>query len=311
MVVVLGDDLLQLLQAVLFELRGGVIGHVAQERGAVERRIDPRQHAQLVATVVEVLRMGHHGRAQGVGSEGADLAEVGVIVGRYECAARDGVVVVERYAVYRDADAVDRKAACRGRRDAAETRTNGYAVGDGRVADTHRYPVEGRAGGAPQPGGVDREGNRDGFPVEARLLPFGKYAAAVGRRDVERQDAAVLPAGDEVYLRFAFDPVFADRVLAHQYAVRAEVEGRYGGLFREDQLGFAVDAPVEVHVRRGGKHVVAVVVADHDQQRIVGTEPYLVGDFERKSRTSALVPADIIAVDEDVGHALHAVEFHE
>ena len=34
----------------------------------------------------------------------------GVIVGRDECAARDGVVVVERYAVYRDADAVDRKA---------------------------------------------------------------------------------------------------------------------------------------------------------------------------------------------------------
>lgn len=98
---------------VLFELRGGVVGHVAQERGAVERRIDPYQHAQLVTTVVEVLRMGHHGRTQGVRPEGADLAEVSLIVGRDECAARDGVVVVERYAVYRDAAAVDRKAARR------------------------------------------------------------------------------------------------------------------------------------------------------------------------------------------------------
>mgnify|MGYP002150184204 CR=1 FL=1 len=73
----------------------------------------------------------------------------------------------------------------------------------------------------------------------------------------------------------------------------------------------AVDAAVKIHVGRSGEHVVAAVVAHHDQQRIVGTEPYLVGDFERKSRTSALVPADIVAVDEDVGHALHAVEFHE
>lgn len=77
----------------------------------MERRIDPYQHAQLVTTVVEVLRMGHHGRTQGVRPEGADMAEVSLIVGRDECAARDGVVVVERYAVYRDAAAVDRKAA--------------------------------------------------------------------------------------------------------------------------------------------------------------------------------------------------------
>ena len=49
--------------------------------------------------------MGHHGRTQGVRPEGADLAEVSLIVGRDECAARDGVVVVERYAVYRDAAA--------------------------------------------------------------------------------------------------------------------------------------------------------------------------------------------------------------
>ena len=159
-------------------------------------------------------------------------------------------------------------------------------------------------------GASTEKGIVTGFPsrrafcrLENTRLPSGAVMSSVRTQ--------LFPAGDEVYLRFAFDPIFADRVLAHQYAVRAEVEGRYGGLFREDQLGFAVDAPVEVHVRRGGKHVVAVVVADHDQQRIVGTEPYLVGDFERKSRTSAFVPADIIAVDEDVGHALHAVEFHE
>lgn len=221
MVVVLGNDLLQLLQAVLFELRGGVVGHVAQERGAVERRIDPYQHAQLVTTVVEVLRMGHHGRTQGVRPEGADMAEVSLIVGRDECAARDGVVVVERYAVYRDAAAVDRKAARRGGYDAAEARAHGDAVGDGRVADAYRYPVEGRVGGTPQLRGVDREGNRDGFPVDARFLSFGKYAAAVGRCDVERQDATVLPAGNQMDLRFAFDPLVADRVLMYQYSVRA------------------------------------------------------------------------------------------
>ena len=39
MVVVLGDDLLQLLYAVLLELRRGVIGHVSQKRGAVQRSI--------------------------------------------------------------------------------------------------------------------------------------------------------------------------------------------------------------------------------------------------------------------------------
>lgn len=43
----------------------------------------------------------------------------------------------------------------------------------------------------------------------------------------------------------------------------------------KDQLRFTVNASVEIHVRRGGKHVVAVIVADDDQQRIVGTEPYL------------------------------------
>lgn len=83
--------------------------------------------------------MGHHGRTQGVRPEGADLAEVSLIVGRDECAARDGVVVVERYAVYRDAAAVDRKAARRGGYDAAEavrTATLSVTVASPMLTDT-------------------------------------------------------------------------------------------------------------------------------------------------------------------------------
>ena len=69
--------------------------------------------------------------------------------------------------------------------------------------------------------------------------------------------------------------------------------------------------PRKIQCRSSGEHVVAAVVAHHDQQRIVLAEAYLVGDFEGEGRGPAAVCADMIAVHEEVGDVLHAVELHE
>ena len=223
-VVVLGDDLLQLLYAVLLELRRGEVGHVSQKRGAVQRRVYPDQQALLVAAVVEILRVGHDGRTQGVGSQIADLLQVGVVILRQNRAARNGVVVVERHAMNRNALAVDRKAARRGYLNVPEPRAYRHAVRYGLFADAGRYPVERRRGGAPQLRIGDREGDDDGSAVETGFLPFGEDFASVRGRDVERQHAGAFARRGEIYLRLAFDQRAGDRILAHEYALRTEVE---------------------------------------------------------------------------------------
>ena len=97
----------------------------------------------------------------------------------------------------------------------------------------------------------------------------------------------------------------------HQHAVGPEIERGYGRVVGHDELHFAVNSAVEVHVGRCGEHVVAAAVAHDDHQRVVGSEADLVGDLEGEGRGAAAVGSDIAAVDEKVGHRLHAVEFQE
>ena len=97
----------------------------------------------------------------------------------------------------------------------------------------------------------------------------------------------------------------------HQHAVGTEIERGDGRAVGHDELDLPVNAAVQVHVGRCGEHVVAAAVAHDDHQRVVGSEADLVGDLEGEGRGAAAVGSDIAAVDEKVGHRLHAVEFQE
>ena len=102
-----------------------------------------------------------------------------------------------------------------------------------------------------------------------------------------------------------------DPMRVEQHAVRPEIERRDGRAVGHDELGLAIDAAIEVHVGRGRQHIVALAVGNHDQQRVVGPEADIIGDFECEGRRSAAVRTGMAAVHEEVGHGLHAVELHE
>ena len=237
--------------------------------------------------------------------------QVGVVILRGQRAARKGIVVVERHSVYGDPHAVDRQSVGRAGGYRAEARADRDAVGHGLVADRGCHGVERRPVGAPERGILDGEGYDDGFAVEFGPLALGVGAGAVRTRDGHVQHAGVVAFRGDVHLDFALCLLGRHALLPHEHALRTEVERRYGRAFGEDQLRFAVDAAVEVHVGRGRKHVVAVAVADHHEHGVVGSEPDLVGDLEGECRGAAAVRADVVAVDEEVGHRLHAVELHE
>ena len=221
---VLGYDLLQLVQSVLFEGGRGEIGDVAQERRAVQRGVDPDEHSLFVATVVEVLRVRHYRRAQGVGSHRADDPQVGVVILRSQRAARKGVVVVERDAADGGAFSVDRQPFGRAGTDRAEARADGDAVGDAVLADGGRHGVERRVAQAPQRRIVHREGHGDGFAVEARLLAFREDPLSPRTGDVNVQRAAVVALRGDVHLDLALDLFGTDRLRVYEHAVRPEVE---------------------------------------------------------------------------------------
>ena len=150
MVDVLRHDLAQLLDAVFLEERRGEIGHIAQERGAVERDVDPDQHALLVATVVEVLRVGHDSRPQGIGPHIADPRQIGIVVLGREAAADNGVVVVERHTPDRGQYPVQPQPAAGSGRHRTETGADDHPVGDAVLADRGSHGIERRRIGAPQ-----------------------------------------------------------------------------------------------------------------------------------------------------------------
>ena len=308
---VLRDDLPQLFQSVLFELRRGIVGYVAQEGGALQRRIDPHQNPPFVAAVVKTLRMGHHGRTQGVGPQVAQHGQIGLAVLRRERAARGGVVVVERDAAHGNPAAVDPQPA-RGRRyDRAESRADRNAVRNTVLADRSRDGVERRRFGAPQLRLPESEGHDDRFAVEPCALPLREDRPAVGRGDVERHHAGVPLLRDEVDFGLARNGERIDRLRMDEHTVRAEVEGRHGRPAGHDELHVAVDAAIEVHVGRGGQHVVPDAVADDHQQRVVLPEADVVRDLEREGRGPSAVRTRMAAIDEQVGHRLRAVELHE
>ena len=138
------DDLLELRDSVLLELRHGIIRHVAEEFRMVHRDVDPRQDPLFVAAVVEILPVGHDGRTHGIGPERADLRQVGVVVPGGQCSAREGVVVVERHAVDRHAHAVDHQASGGAHGDGSQSRPHGHPVGDAVFADRGGHAVHGR-----------------------------------------------------------------------------------------------------------------------------------------------------------------------
>ena len=91
-------------------------------------------------------------------------------------------------------------------------------------------------------------------------------------------------------------------------AVGAQIEWRHGRAVGDDQLGFAVDAAVEIRVGGAGQHVGARIVARHHRECVVRAEADLVGDFECERRGASAVLAHVVAVHEEVGDVLHAVE---
>ena len=118
---------------------------------------------------------------------------------------------------------------------------------------------------------------------------------------------AILRRGD-IDRRTALDRVVVHRHLLDEEPVGSPDRRRYGYPVGQDQVDVAVDAAVDVLLGRGGQYVVLESVADHHEQAVLGAELHAAGDFERKGREAAAVLADMIAVDEDVGHGLHAVE---
>ena len=256
---VLGYDLLQLVQSVLFEGGRGEIGDVAQERRAVQRGVDPDEHSLFVATVVEVLRVRHYRRAQGVGSHRADDPQVGVVILRSQRAARKGVVVVERDAADGGAFSVDRQPFGRAGTDRAEARADGDAVGDG--CPRRWRPSRCRAPGRRRLHSVGlstEKATDDGFAVEARLLAFREDPLSPSGLVMSTFSVQLL-SPFEVMCTSISPSTFSGptRLRAYEHAVRPEVERRNGRALGEDQFRLAVDAAVEVHVGRGGQHVVA------------------------------------------------------
>ena len=121
---------------------------------------------------------------------------------------------------------------------------------------------------------------------------------------------AILRRGD-IDRRTALDRVVVHRHLLDEEPVGSPDRRRYGYPVGQDQVDVAVDAAVDVLLGRSGQHVVLESVADHYEQAVLGAELHAAGDFEREGRETAAVLADMIAVDEDVGHGLHAVEAQE
>ena len=132
---------------------------------------------------------------------------------------------------------------------------------------------------------------------------LGHYLAAVGRRDVYGQRCRIAAAfRGQMDFDFPFGLFFVGSALMHQHA---------GGLCGNDEFGFAVKAAVEIHVGRGGQHVVARGVAHNHKQGVVGAEAEFVRDFERESCGPAAVAAGMASVDEEVGDALGTIETDE
>ena len=157
-------------------------------------------------------------------------------------------------------------------------------------------------------GDVDRaESGPDDHPVGDAVFADGGRHGVEGRM-VGAPEFGVL---DDVLAEELRHGLCRDAVRMDEHPVRTVIERGDGGGFGDDEFGLAVDASVGVHVRGGGQHVVAPAVADHHEQGVVRSEADLVGDLEDEGRAAAAVGADVAAVDEDVGDALHAVEFHE
>ena len=216
---ILGDDFLELLEPVLLESGRGVVGRIAQKLGPLQGRVDPHQHARFVAAVVEVPGVGHHGRTQGVGSQGADFFEVEVIVGGGQRSGRQGVVVVEHYAAHGDVPAVEQQRARRGLY-LTEARADRHPVGTAVFAHFDVDFVEVRVFGRPLLGGRPRVGDFQRPSVELGVHDaVGEDLAAVGSRDVDRHRAGRLVLGGEVDFQLALGLFAGCGPLVDQHAV--------------------------------------------------------------------------------------------
>ena len=308
---VLGDDFAQLLAAVGAETLRREVEDVAQIGRTHERQIDPRHEPPLVEPVVEVLVVRSRNRVDGIGPHIVYEGQILVVVGRREGVGDARPIVVERHAVQTHRVAVDKQAAARSG-DPPEPGAHGHLVRQRVARDAHRHRIEVRRGGAPQPRRVDGEGNRHrlaGRPVVLLRLLDHHIAVGIAHRE-GNHPLAILRRGD-IDRRTALDRVVVHRHLLDEEPVGSPDRRRYGYPVGQDQVDVAVDAAVDVLLGRGGQYVVLESVADHHEQAVLGAELHAAGDFERKGREAAAVLADMIAVDEDVGHGLHAVEAQE
>ena len=310
-VVVLADDLHGLTTAVIAESLGREIAHVAQHLRASQRQVDPHQHTAPVAPTVQIVVVRRRERPQRIGAQILHHVEILVVVALAHGAgyARPVVSHVDAVDIYRLA--VDAQAVVVADRYLAEARYHRNLVRGGEyVAQTHTHRVERRRRGAPQRRTLDREGyiDRHGRIGPGRTHALRVDRLAFGREYFEIDRLGSTALGREPYRHRTVDTLGRDVGRRDEYAVRRVVQRRNGIASGHYQLYAAIDAAVEIQIARCGQHVVAVGVAYHGKKRIVGAERHLVGNLERKGRPPAAMLAHVAAVDEYVGHALHAVE---
>ncbi len=230
---------------------------------------------------------------------------------RAQGVAYGGAVVVERHAVHGDLLAVDLEPLLGRHLDLAESRDDGHFV---LLLGTYAYRdgIQIRLVAAPQQRLLDSEGYVDrpvGLDPPLEVARVHGVALRAAHRD--GQIARLVDRGGDPHRSRGLDQTVGDVVLVDQHAVRTVIERRHGGLLGHDQLHVAVDTSVEVYLRRGGQNVVLVGVVHRHQHRVVGAELHELRDLEGEGRPSPAVLARVVAVDEHVGDALHAVKLQE
>ena len=305
---VLGDDLAQLLAPVGAEALRREIEDVAQIRRPHKRQVDPRHEPLLVEPVVKIPVVRARNRMDGIGPHIAQKRQILVVIGGRESIGDACPIVIERHTVQTHRVAVDQQSVAR-RRNPPEAGAHGHLVGERIAHHARRDRIEIRRSGAPEPRSVDGEGNRHRFAGRTVVLVrLFDHHVTVGIADRKGDHPQIVLRSRDIDLSTPFDRIFGHRDLLDEEAVGSPDHRRHGHLVGQNQRYVAVDASVDILLGRGGQHVVLESIADHDQQVILRAEFHAAGDFEREGRESPAMLAHVVAVDEDVGDGLHAVE---
>lgn len=195
--------------------------------------------------------------------------------------------------------------------DVAEARGDFDLIARGVALDGYPHSIEVGVIEVPQSGIFDREGDDDGFAVEFGLYRFGCGLNSVRIERFEGHAAEVVAFRDEVDFGLGFGPFGRYGPRVDQDSRRAQIQRRYGGGVGDDEFYLPADAAVDVVDGRERQHVARNGVAHGYAKQVFAAVFHPVGDFEDESGRSAPVLADVSSVYEEVGDALHAVEFQE